>query len=143
MMNNVEKKLVNQIQVQQIFSINGHTKVYFELPEDMFDKKHVHEWEQKDAHGRAVLEERADGLYTYGYYSHKGSYGHGPEYRWSSRCEVINKVFGTDVVDITINNMGCYACRYDVFVAICQKHNIQALPDTDGIDIGWPESLVL
>jgi hypothetical protein len=47
-------------------------------------------------------------VYTYGLISNRDYMGHGPGYVWSSRVGCLNLEFGTDFVEVVINNCAGY-----------------------------------
>ena len=49
-----------------------------------------------------------DGVYRYGLISNRECCGHGPGYVWSSRVGCLNLFFGTDFVEVVINNCAGY-----------------------------------
>lgn len=137
-----ELDILKDIEVSTVTACNCETYVYFKLPYELkrsAEKTNVRYCGKNGkAVGKLVLEEYENGLYGYGYYSFEGLDGHGADYRWSSNADTINKAFHTEMNDIIINSCS-YTCRKELFVAICEKCQVQVLPDTDGISNGLCE----
>ena len=52
-------------------------------------------------------------VYCYGLISNRESWGHGPGYVWSSRVGCLNLEFGTDFVEVVIDNCAGYCMHKD------------------------------
>ncbi len=74
-----------------------------------------------------------DGLYHYGARQLVASYDNPAGYVWSSRCSVMNKLFGTRLVEVFVNG-GCYGMDVDLLKELVDRDledNFEVVQNTD------------
>ena len=75
------------------------------------------EEEQEEAF---VKKTSIEGVYSYGLKQLKDGIEHKAGYVWASRCGVMNMLFGTKLLEVSINGR-CYGMDIDVFKALLEE----------------------
>lgn len=69
---------------------------------------------------RFVKDTSEEGVFEYGAIQLTDSWDHKAGYIWSSRCSVMNQIFGTRLVEVVINSRS-YAMDVDVLKTIAER----------------------
>lgn len=78
-----------------------------------------------------VRETSEPGVYTYGAIQLRDSYDHKAGYTWSSRCSVMNGLFGTQLTEVSINSSS-YAMDINVLKTLLEEHTGKKFKVTNG-----------